>query len=390
MQHGPLRSLALATILLTAPALPAAVTAPAGKARPGGSPYVSSKNCGACHDVMYKAWADSPHARSAQSPAFLETLRRVVEAAPDKGAARQGCVWCHAPTTILTGDLELQQPISREGVTCDFCHTVADVDLEKEGTPFVLKPGPVKRGPFEYASKIQGHEAAYSALHRASPLLCASCHEFRNARGVPVLSNYSEWKDGPYPARGVACQDCHMALVPGAPARGAAPKSGLRVVNLHRLVGGSAISQLARGLDLKIESVAIAGGTAEVAVVVTNVAAGHSIPGGLSTKSLVLAVAAEGADGRLENRQERVYRRELKDDRGIVVETVADMFLKAATVGSDTRIKPKESRRERFGVTVPPGARAIVARLEYRDASDPRGAPSILTVTEVKRPLGVR
>jgi mono/diheme cytochrome c family protein len=390
MLHGPLRSLALATILLAAPAWPAAATAPAGAPRPGGSPYVSAKNCGACHDVMYKAWADSPHARSASSPAFLETLRRVVEAAPDKRAARLGCVWCHAPTTILSGDLDLQQAISQEGITCDFCHTVADVDMEQEGTPFVLKPGPVKRGPFEYASKIQGHETAYSALHRASPLLCASCHEFRNARGVPVLSNYSEWKDGPYPARGVACQDCHMALVPGSPARGAAPKSGLRVVNLHRLVGGSSISQLARGLDLRIESVAIAGGTAEVAIVVTNVAAGHSIPGGLSTKSLVLAVAAEGADGRLENRQERVYRRELRDDRGIVVETVADMFLKAASVGSDTRIKPKESRRERFTVPVPPGARAIVARLEYRDASDPRSAPQTSTVTEVKRPLGTR
>ena len=391
MPHGWGPRLSLATLLLLLPApSPPAAPQPAGAPRPGGSPYVSSKNCGSCHDVMYKAWADSPHARSAQSPAFLETLRRVVEAAPDKQAARQGCVWCHAPTTILTGDLDLQQPISREGVTCDFCHTVADVDLELHGTPFVLKPGPVKRGPFEYASKIQGHEAAYSALHRASPLLCAACHEFRNARGVPVLSNYSEWKDGPYPARGVACQDCHMALVPGSPARGAAPKSGLRVVNLHRLVGGSAISQLARGLDLKIESVTIAGGTAQVAVVVTNVAAGHSIPGGLSTKSLVLAVAAEGADGRLENRQERVYRRELKDDRGTVVETVADMFLKAASVGNDTRIKPKESRRERFTVPVPPGARAIVARLEYRDASDPRSAPLTSTVTEVKRPLGAR
>lgn len=389
MPHGTARSLALATLLLAIPSLQAA-PAPAGAPRPGGSPYVSAKNCGACHDVMYKAWAGSPHARSATSPAFLETLRRVVEAAPDKQAARQACVWCHAPTTIMSGDLDLQQPISREGITCDFCHTVADVDMEKEGNPFVLKPGPVKRGPFEYASKIKGHETAYSTLHRASPLLCASCHEFENARGVPVLSNYSEWKNGPYPARGVPCQDCHMALVPGAPVRGAAPKSGLRVVNLHRLVGGSAVSQLARGLDLKIESVAIAGGTAEVAVVVTNAAAGHSIPGGLSTKSLVLAVAAEGADGKLENRQERVYRRELKDDRGLVVETVADMFLKAASVGSDTRIKPKESRRERFSVAVPPGARAIVARLEYRDASDPRSAPATSLVTEVKRPLGVR
>lgn len=391
MQRETIRLLVPAVLLLALPsgltALPArAATAP----RPGGAAYVSAKNCGACHDVMYKAWSDSPHARSATSPAFLEALRRVVETAADKQAARQGCVWCHAPTTIVSGDHELRQPVSREGITCDFCHTVVDVDMEKEGKPFLLEPGNVKRGPYEYAGKVQGHQTAYSALHRASPLLCASCHEFKNALGVAVLSNYSEWKDGPYPARGVSCQDCHMALVPGSPARGAAPKSGLRVVNLHRLVGGSAISQLARGLDLKIDSLTISGGTAEVAVIVTNAAAGHSVPGGLSTKTLILAVAAEIAEGKLENRQERLFRRELKDARGVVVETVADMFLKAASVGSDSRLKPKEARRERFTIGVPPGARAIAARLEYRDASDPRSAPTTVLITEVKRPLGAR
>ncbi len=387
MQHGPARCLLLFTFLcLAAPSL-AAAAAPAPP-RPGG-PYTTAKTCGACHDVMYKAWSDSPHARSATSPAYLEALKRVVEQAQDKKAGREACVWCHAPTTLVTGDLEMQQAVTREGITCDFCHTVVDVDMDKM-PPFEMKPGPVKRGPFDY-TKVQGHEAAYSALHRASPLLCASCHEFKNANGVLVLSNYSEWKDGPYPARGVPCQDCHMALVPGTPARIAGPKGSQRVVNLHRLVGGSAMSQLARGLDLKIESVASSGGSAEVAVVVTNTAAGHSIPGGLATKSLVLAVGAETADGKLEYRQERIYRRELQDDKGIVLESVADMFFKAASVGSDTRIKPKESRRERFTVPVPSGARAIVARLEYRDGSDPRNTtPATSLITEVKHPLGGR
>ncbi len=253
--------------------------------------------------------------------------------------------------------------------------------------PFDLKPGPVKRGPFEY-TQVQGHQAAYSLLHRSSPLLCASCHEFRNANGVAVLSNYSEWKEGPYPARGVSCQDCHMALVPGTPARVAGPRGSQRVVNLHRLVGGSATSQVARGLALIIDSVTVSSGSAEAVVAVTNDAAGHSVPGGLATKSLVLAVGAETADGKLEYRQERVYRRELKDGQGVVLQTVADMFLKAASVSSDSRIKPKESRKERFTVPIPSGARAIVARLEYRDASDPRSGPVTSLITEAKHPLG--
>jgi hypothetical protein len=376
------------SILVLAAATPATGAAPPAQARPASGPFASSKSCAACHDVLFKAWSDSAHARAATSPAYLEAVRRAVEAAGDKKAAREACAWCHAPATILTGDVDLQQAISREGITCDFCHTVAAVDLSRV-PPFDSKPGPVKRGPFEY-TRVQGHEAAYSTLHRTSPLLCASCHEFKNANGVAVLSNYSEWKEGPYPARGVGCQDCHMALVPGTVARVPGPRGSQRVVNLHRLVGGSAMSQLARGLELRIESVSVSSGSAEVAVVVTNEAAGHSVPGGLATKSLVLAAGAEAADGTLEHRQERVYRRELKDAQGVTLVSVADMFARAASVGSDTRIKPRESRRERFSVPIPSGARAIVVRLEYRDASDPRGGPTTTLITEARHPLGGR
>jgi hypothetical protein len=251
----------------------------------------------------------------------------------------------------------------------------------------VLKPGPVKRGPFQYSGPIEGHEAAYSPLHKASPLLCASCHEYRNSKGVAVLATYSEWKTGPYPARGVPCQDCHMALVPGTIVKGGAAPGSLRVINLHRVVGGSARSQLARGLDLEIKTLQGAGGSASVTVVVTNEAAGHPVPGGLATKSLVLAVAVEQADGTLAHRQERVYRRELKDDRGRVLTGVAEMFQKAASVGRDNRIKPRESRSERFSLPIPAGARAVVAMLEYRDASDPRGEPKILPITKARREL---
>src|SRR5437867_7974065 len=154
---------------------------------------------------------------------------------------------------MRSGALGMQQAISREGITCDCCHAVAEVDLQKV-PPLDLKPGQVKRGPFEYAGRIQGHATAYSPLHKSSPLLCASCHEFKNANGVLVLSNYSEWKDGPYPARGVSCQDCHMSLVPGTAARNSPSKAGLRGLKLHRHVGGSAISQWTSGLDAKMES----------------------------------------------------------------------------------------------------------------------------------------
>jgi formate-dependent nitrite reductase cytochrome c552 subunit len=71
-----------------------------------------------------------------------------------------------------------------------------------------------ERGPYLYAADASFHGAAYSPLHKG-PLLCAACHEHRNALGVAVLSTYSEWQQGPYAARGTSCQECHMPLVPG-------------------------------------------------------------------------------------------------------------------------------------------------------------------------------
>ena len=397
MPLRPPRGPALFIVILLACGRPSAAAAPGGPtAHPPGSTgeapwqgadptlYTPAKSCGTCHGDIHAAWAGSAHARAATSPAYREARARITS--PDD---RWSCVGCHSPTASITADNDLSLPLSAEGVTCDFCHTVAAVNMDAvPGGRFDTRYGPVKRGPFDYSGgKVRGHAVAYSTLHRGSPLLCAACHEYTNARGVAVLSNYSEWKDSPYPVRGVSCQDCHMAPVPGTVAAGTPPRDGVRIINLHRLVGGSAVSQLARGLDLAIDSVAGGGGSVTVTVSVTNVAAGHAIPGGISTKSLVLAVAAEAADGSLASRQERVYRRELKDERGVVLEDVAGMFLKAAAVGADTRLRPGERRVERFTITVPQNARAVVARLEYRDASDPRQAPGVSLVTETKRPL---
>jgi hypothetical protein len=275
-----------------------------------------------------------------------------------------------------------------EAVTCDFRHTVSDVDLGKADHPFQLKPGNVKLGPFQYV-KSPSHDTGYSALHKASPLLCAACHEHRNAQGVAVLSTYGEWKESPYPARGMLCQECHMPLVPGETVREGTAGTQ-RMINLHRMTGGSGYSQIRRGLDLRIESLTRSSASADVQAVVTNAHVGHSVPGGLSTKAIVLAVGVDAGAGELLHRRERVYRRELLDAAGHVLTGVPETFLRAASVGEDTRIKPLEARAERFTVPTPEGSKAIVVRLEYRDASDAKAGPKTTLVTEERRDLTTR
>lgn len=88
------------------------------------------------------------------------------------------------------------------------------------------------------------------------------------------------------------------------------------------------------------------------------------------------------------HRLERVYRRELKDAEGRTLAEPGEMFLRAASVGEDTRLKPKEARVERFTVPLPEGWRAIVARLEYRDASDPKAGPKTTLVVEERHERG--
>ena len=178
-----------------------------------------------------------------------------------------------------------------------------------------------------------------------------------------------------------------MPLVPGRTVREGL-QSTQRRINLHRLVGGSVASKIRSGLLLRIESLSLTSVSADVQVVIANSAVGHAAPGGLPSKSLVLAVGVETASGKLMHRRERVYRRELKDAEGRALVTVPDLFLKAASVGEDTRLRQKEARLERFTVPIAEDWKAIVVRLEYHDASDPKVGTKTTLVTEERRERG--
>jgi hypothetical protein len=177
-----------------------------------------------------------------------------------------------------------------------------------------------------------------------------------------------------------------MPLVPGDTVPEAL-KPTQRRINLHRMTGGSTPSRVGTGLELRFGAVAIGAESAEVEVVVTNTGVGHAAPGGLSSKSLVLAVGVDAGGAEMAHRRERIYRRELKDAEGHVLVRTSDLFLKAASVGEDSRLGQKEARTEHFTVPLPAGWKAVVARLEYRDASDPV-APKVRLVAEQRHERG--
>jgi hypothetical protein len=346
-------------------------------------PYAPTAECVRCHPLIGAAWQESAHARSSSSPAFLRAVGPLL-------AAREAaeCLRCHAPAAAAREIEGAGGLLVTGGIGCDFCHTLATVGEPpaRAGMPSLDNdPGPVKRGPLRNPESTW-HDAAFSSLFVEGAALCASCHEYRNGAGVAVLTSWSEWRESPWPGRKVSCRDCHMPLEPGTPADRAVAGASRRSVSLHRFAGADSRSRLHHALDLEIVAVSRDGLRLAVTVAAVNRGAGHSVPGGLPGRSLVLAVGVDTGEATLAGRQERAWRRVVLDREGRVLEGPADIILRGAADGPDTRLRAGETRNETFDLDLPQGARAVVARLEYRDQAD-AGAPKSFLVSEIRRNL---
>jgi hypothetical protein len=181
--------------------------------------------------------------------------------------------------------------------------------------------------------------------------ICGACHWWE-PKGVPVYTEFKEWRDGPAAARGDVCQSCHMPkekaqIAEGSPLRDGVPHHGL----------------LGLATDLRKRAVALAAtarageGGIVVDVSITNVNAGHYIPAGQPEHRLAVHVRTPDHDD--------VVRigRVLGDASGAVVP-----FWRATRVVEDTRIAPDATWQHEF--TVPAGTKAAEIQIVY-EAVDP-------------------
>lgn len=343
----------LGALITLAPS--AALAADPPQVNPSG--FTSSQVCGACHQDIYAMWKGSKHARAFGNPIFAAAYRDLQR---EGGDARRLCLRCHAPIAGITGDLEAQQPITREGVTCDFCHSVSGVAIRDTDSPFVVEVGGPKRGPKVEASAA-AHAIQPSILHKSSRL-CGGCHEFRNGEGVTTISTFSEWRTSPYPSDLKACQDCHFAQVSGRAALQSGTRPGGTIPD-HRLQ--RSLEQLREAVKLDLRRVTLNAGRLEVAVGIRNAGSGHAVPTGHPSRRLVLKVEARSAaSGALLGEAIRIYQKQLLDGNGRTV--VRDAALMRARSVQDNRIGAHETRAEAFAFPVPAGeAVRVRAELEY-------------------------
>jgi hypothetical protein len=312
------------------------------------NPYTSAEVCGNCHRDIYERWRQSLHANAYKDPVFYTSYMEAYTASG--GKAKFFCLRCHAPTTQVTEDFDIRLPITKEGVTCDFCHTVKAVHLDKPDNPFEVEPGIVKRGP-KRGRAAAGHETEYSPLHKSS-VLCAGCHEYQAASGVVLFGTYSEWKNGPYPKQETECQTCHMPRKKGLPVGKSGGGGEDTYINEHNLAGGHSIEQVRRAVELKIKSVERKPNQLTATVQVTNRGSGHMIPTGLPSRKIVLNVQAITERGNV-HRDSMTFQKILVDREGNELTKDSDILLRGVSVAFDNRIAPQETRQLRFTFRIP-------------------------------------
>ena len=333
--HAPVRrilpiagaaSLALLFVLPPAP-LPAQI-------------YQSAAVCMECHAEIHRTWQGSQHAGSFTDPAFQLPYDRLRRENPRKTFL---CEHCHNPMRFLLPPGDPRAAIfSREGVTCDFCHSVSSVDAKGAFPRYKARPG-VKFGPHPGSSGKGPHVTQFSPLHITSEF-CAGCHEFRNEHGVQILSTVSEWEKSFYRGTGIHCQFCHLPELFDARFIDGKRKKG--PID-HSMVGGHSRERLARAIPIHARLV-LSRAEARVVVSVKNELVGHATPTGIPTHRLRLAATLFDAAGNAIERREESFERIVGDGTGKPLTRPEEIFVSAREVLKDTRLQPKETREVRF------------------------------------------
>lgn len=247
-------------------------------------PYSTSVSCRQCHAEVYDQWARSPHAHALESLA----PRRM-----DPSDKETNCRPCHVPQPVLEQPAGVP-PLARldhptEGVSCATCH--------QQGEGFA-SARPALRGACNpvYQPRLTSVE------------LCMSCH---NAHGT-----VDQWRSSSFAAEGKDCLSCHSD---------------------HTMLGAHDSDSLRGALQL-----GLAQRDGMLWVGVTNSGAGHNVPSGRRSRSLVLVV--EFPDGREER---SLFRNPFRGEDG-----------------PNTQLASGETRW--FTYPLPPGGGTVKARLLYQ------------------------
>ncbi len=357
------------------------------------------KICGGCHTEIFSQWKGDMHHTALIDPLYVAEAELAGKEAGEE--VKQFCHSCHSPVGVLRGEvfgaIDNASLIAKEGVFCDFCHTVKGAKGTGNAS-YISEPGNTKRGPFK-DSNSPYHDSAYSELHTKAEF-CGMCHDVLHpANKLPIEQTYTEWKKGPYAKLGIQCQDCHMTPGPGVtkPNPGQAATTGPKrpMIYTHYVVGGNimmtkffgykeharlAEERLKAAASIGVKAQFPAGKSGRVDVIVTNKGAGHYLPTGLTeTRQMWIHLTVFDASGKVIFESGWLDKKGKIDPDATLYHTVLGTkdgkptikVWEATQILSDNRIPPKKSKVETYSVPVPRGAKKpfkVVVILKYRGA----------------------
>ena len=231
--------------------------------------FMTSQECGRCHQDIYDQWASSMHRFSSFNNQWyrksIEYMQDVVGTQPSKW-----CAGCHDHAVFFNGRFDrpikeqIDTPEAQAGLGCTSCHSITRVkstmgqgDFTVEYPPLhdlAASKHPIMRGAHDYLLKLDPaphRETFLKPFHREQTAeFCSSCHKVH--LDVPVngyrwfrgFNEYDNWQASGvsgqgarsfyYPPTPQKCADCHMPLV-----KSNDPSAKNGVVRSHRFPGAN-------------------------------------------------------------------------------------------------------------------------------------------------------
>ncbi len=211
----------------------------------GPADFADPQSCAKCHQNQYDEWIASMHAIAQGSPVtFLQNRLVLLKEERDLAEGRlleplvgDLCVKCHAPTSRLGNEADLEDPFSNIedrapasmfGVSCVSCHQISAIhpgapDEEdvrfKNAANLEFTHGKTMFGPHGDVDPSVGnseHRGVFGE-HFTESSFCASCHTVSvkppGGELVQLQNTFKEWEDGGagvnWSELNVDCLDCH-------------------------------------------------------------------------------------------------------------------------------------------------------------------------------------
>jgi hypothetical protein len=180
--------------------------------------FESAKKCRSCHPGFYEQWSQAMMSQAYthhwDEIEYFDLAVPHAAVKPDLKEPVDGCNGCHTPLAYMGGTLPPPRPaensMANESVSCEVCHLIQKAQTDPPvNYSYYIEPGRTKYAGRQPAIQSPAHNIVQDDFFRTTEF-CGNCHNEKNPYGIWVKSTQLEWKEGPYAAEGVRCQDCHM------------------------------------------------------------------------------------------------------------------------------------------------------------------------------------